>query len=150
MGRRIETEVDIAASPETVWEVLTDLDRYEEWNPFVTSSQGRVAVGETLRNRLEPPGGRTMTFAPRVTVADEPRVFEWLGKLGVSGVFDGRHRFELEPTQSGTRLVHSEEFGGIAVPFLMGAKTQAQTREGFVEMNDALRARCEARAEPTE
>mgnify|MGYP001828846700 FL=1 len=76
MGRRIETEVDIAASPETVWEVLTDLDRYEEWNPFVTSSKGRVAVGETLRNRLEPPGGRAMTFTPRVTVADERRVFE--------------------------------------------------------------------------
>ncbi len=44
-------EIEIAASPEIVWEVLTALDRWPTWNPDVTAVtvQGPLAEGTEFR-----------------------------------------------------------------------------------------------------
>ena len=143
MAHQLHTEVEIDATPETVWAVLTDLAAYHEWNPFITSAEGSAAVGEKLVNRLDPPGGRAMTFKPTVTAVEDQRVFEWLGRLGLPGIFDGRHRFELVPTDGGTRLIHTEHFKGALVPF-MKKSLDSQTVAGFEAMNVALKSRAEA------
>lgn len=152
---QLTTTIDIAAPPKVVWEILIDLDHYPEWNPFIVSSSvvdgDAVAQGVRLRNRMEPPGGRAATFSPTVTSADEGRTFEWLGRLLLPGLFDGRHRFELEPIDvdgsagSGTRLHHSEQFRGLLVP-LFRRVLDTSTRAGFEALNAALRTRAEARA----
>ena len=143
--RRVVTGIDIEASPDRVWEALTDLSDYHNWNPFVVTASGQVEVGSQLEVRIAPPGGGEMTFRPVVTEATYPMAFEWLGSLGVPGVFDGRHRFELEPVEAGTRLVHSEEFTGILVPVLVRLLGQ-KTRLGFEAMNVAMKDRVEAKA----
>lgn len=140
---RLHTEIDIAAPPEVVWNVLTDLDSYADWNPFVTRAEGSVAVGARLLVHLAPPGGRPATFRPTVTVVEPDRTFEWLGRLGVPGIFDGRHRFDLHPLGSGTRLVQSERFAGVAVP-LLARSLDRTTRLGFEAMNRSLKQRAEA------
>lgn len=143
MHHELRTQVDIDATPETVWSVLTDLERYAEWNPFIVEANGVVAVGSKLTNRLRPPGGREMTIKPVVTVVEPAHTFEWLGRLGIPGIFDGRHRFDLEPTQDGgTRLVHSEQFDGLLVRF-MRTSLDTQTKAGFEAMNAALKTRAE-------
>jgi hypothetical protein len=139
----LHTEIDIDAGPEVVWQVLTDLDRYPEWNPFITSAVGRPQVGERLVNRMEPPGGTAMTFEPEVTVVEDGRTFEWLGTLGFPGVFDGRHRFELDASPTGTRLTQRETFSGILVRF-MRPSLDTRTKAGFETLNDALKARAES------
>lgn len=146
MKHQLETEVNIDASPQIVWDILTDLDDYPDWNPFIVSSEGTAAVGERLSNRMEPPGGKAITFRPTVTEVEPNEVFEWLGRLGLPGVFDGRHRFELEATPSGgTHLAHTEELNGALVRF-MRKSLDTQTLQGFEEMNAALKTRAEARA----
>ena len=92
MHHELHTQVDIDATPETVWSLLTDLDHYAEWNPFIVEASGDVAVGNRLTNRMQPPGGKAMTIKPAVTAVEPAQTFEWLGHLGVRGVFDGRHR----------------------------------------------------------
>ena len=144
MTRRILTEIEIDATPRVVWDVLTDLDGYADWNPLITEASGTVAVGEKLTNRFESPGGRAATFHPRVTVVDAERVFEWVGRLGFSALFEGRHRFELEATTDGTHLTHSEVFSGVATPLLMRKSAYLQVVEGFKALNNALKARAEA------
>ena len=85
-----------------------------------------------------------MTFEPEVTEVEPCSVFEWLGRLVVPGVFDGRHRFELRPTSSGgTTVRHSEYFSGVLVRF-MRSSLDTNTRAGFEAMNGALKARSEA------
>ena len=143
MRHELHSEIEIEAPPETVWATLTDLERYAEWNPFIVSAEGDVAVGAKLTNRLEPPGGRAMTFRPRVTEVESGRVFEWLGRLGVPGVFDGRHRFELDETGSGTRLTHCESLRGVLVP-LLRKSLDTHTLAGFEAMNEALKSRVES------
>ena len=149
MHHDLHTEIDIDATPETVWNILTNLDEYENWNPFVVSAAGTVDVGERLTNRLQPPDGKAMTIKPTVTVVDTDTAFEWLGRIGVPGIFDGRHRFGLEASPSGgTRLVHSEHFNGVLVR-IMRKSLDTKTRNGFVAMNEALKARAEAASEAT-
>lgn len=146
MHHELHTEITIDAPTDVVWDVLTDLDSYSEWNPFVVESSGRVVVGERLVNRLRPPGGRAMTFKPTVTEVEPDRTFEWLGRLGLPGLFDGRHRFELTPTATGgTTFSHSEEFDGLLVR-AMRSSLDSNTRAGFEAMNGALKERAEARA----
>lgn len=143
MHYEIRTETTINATPQAVWKVLADLDSYSEWNPFIVSASGVVAVGQRLTNRIQPPGGKGMTFKPTVTEVAEGRTFEWLGRLGLPGVFDGRHRFELTQTPDGlTHLAHSEQFSGVLVR-LLRKSLDTQTRQGFDAMNQALKRRVE-------
>ncbi|MEQ8716688.1 MAG: SRPBCC domain-containing protein [Acidimicrobiales bacterium] len=143
MHHELRTEIEIAAPIEVVWETLTDLASYPDWNPFIVSAEGRAEVGEKLTNRMRPPGGRGMTFKPVVTVVEAPVAFEWLGRLGPPGIFDGRHRFDLAPTRKGGTLVtQSEQFDGILVR-LMRTSLDTQTVAGFEAMNAALKARVE-------
>lgn len=145
MRHQLHTHIEVNATPDVVWTVLTDLENYGAWNPFVVSLQGSIAVGERLATRIHPPGGKAMTFHPKVTIVEDQRVFEWLGKLGLPGIFDGRHRFELEPTPTGTRFTQTEAFKGLLVRF-MRRSLDTQTMEGFEAMNSALKARAEAHA----
>lgn len=142
---RLETTVEIAASPAEVWAVLTDLSAYAEWNPFILEASGEVAVGERLEVRIRPVGGKAMTLRPRVREVTPNSSFSWLGHLwGVPRLFDGAHHFALEATATGTRLVQSEDFGGLLVPLTMKS-IEGGSRAGFEAMNAALKARVEGR-----
>lgn len=140
--KTIETTETIDAPPERVWQVLTDLDSYAEWNPFIIEGSGRVAVGEKLKLRMQPPGGRAMTFRPLVLESDPDRELRWRGRLLVPGIFDGEHWFRLTPDGEGTRLEHGEAFTGL-LPRFMG-KVLKQSEAGFIELNTALKRRAEA------
>jgi hypothetical protein len=147
MQHQLRTEIEIDAEPEIVWSILTDLERYGEWNPFIISSSGDVAVGATLTNRMQPPDGKAITFKPTVTVVEDGKTFEWLGHLVVRGLFDGRHRFEVEATPAGgSRVVHAEHFNGALVRF-MRSSLDTKTLRGFELMNEALKSRAESRVE---
>jgi hypothetical protein len=142
MVREVETSVRIDATPERVWEVLVDFPSYPEWNPFVTSVTGDPAVGTKLRVTLRPPGGRGMTFRPKVLVAEPGHELRWIGHLLIPGLFDGEHRFVIEPTGlDSCTLTQAERFSGVLVAlFGQGLK---KTEAGFDSMNQALKARCE-------
>ena len=60
-----------------------------------------------------------MTFQPTATWVQEGVGLEWLGRLYVSGIFDGRHRFDLQAQGEGeeqwTLLTQSEVFSGLAI-----------------------------------
>lgn len=140
MRHELQTTIEIDAAPSTVFSQLIDLATYGDWNPFITEASGTMAVGGRLRLHMEPPGGRPMTFRPTVTELVPGRVLEWLGRLGPRGIFDGRHRFELMPTDTGTRLLHGEQFSGVLVP-LLRRSLDGPTLAGFEAMNAALARR---------
>ncbi len=137
MSKIITTHLTINASVEDIWKTLTDLDGYRIWNPFITSGAGTVRVGERLELTIQPPGGRAMAFKPWVTAVEPHHYIEWLGRLGLPGIFDGRHSFTLTPMATGRTLVQqSETFSGALIPF--AGPVLARTRAGFEALNTAL------------
>ena len=140
--RELRTEIEVAAPPERLWQVLTDFDAYPDWNPFIRSIEGAAQVGSRLAVRIEPPGAREMTFKPTVQAVEPARELRWLGRLLMPGLFDGEHRLAIEPLDGErSRFVQSERFSGLLVGLF--AKTLAATERGFREMNAALKRRAE-------
>lgn len=113
----LQASVEIRATPEQVWAVLTDRAAYPRWNPFIVSSSGRLTVGSTLANRMHDATGDT-TFTPVVLVIEPGRELRWIGRVGPGGIFDGEHTFTIEPVRPGVvRFTQREDFTGVAVPF---------------------------------
>ncbi|MFO7928009.1 MAG: SRPBCC family protein [Halobacteriota archaeon] len=138
--RTVEREIEIDASPETVWEILTDLEAYDEWNPFISSAEGAIERDERLRVRVEPPGGRPMSFKPVVKTVEQNGRIVWIGRLFVPNLLDGRHEFIIEPAVDGVRFLQRETFAGILVPIFLDVES---VERGFDEMNEALKRRAE-------
>lgn len=143
---KLTTEIHILASPEEVWRVLTDFPSYGEWNPFIRSIEGPLSVGSRIRARIEPPGGKGMTFRPKVLEVNPPHSFRWLGHLFVPRLFDGEHSFGIEQLEEEqVRFTQSERFRGVLVP-LLRRTLEENTRAGFEQMNAALKERAERSA----
>lgn len=79
-----------------VYEALIDFKSYPDWNPFILSAQGEPVVGAQLKIKIQPPGGKAMTFSPKVLVAERGKEFRWLGRVLMPGLFDGEHSFTFE------------------------------------------------------
>ena len=137
----ISAVTDIAATPQQVWEVLADLDAYRDWNSFIRSASGQVAVGSRLTLRMVPANGRAFTMHPRLLEVQPAVLLRWIGRLIVPGIFDGTHRFSLEDLGGHTRLTQSETFRGALVPFT--GKNIAKTESDFRALNQALKQRVE-------
>ena len=144
--KELRSQIEIEASAERVWQVLTDFAAYPEWNPFIRRVDGRPEVEEQLVVRMRPSGTRGMTFRPTVMKVEANRQLRWLGHLLVPGLFDGEHIFEIEVLgRDRTRFIQREIFKGLLVP-LLARSLDKSTQRGFEEMNRALRER----AEPTD
>jgi hypothetical protein len=140
--RTIHTEIGIDQPAAVVWAVLTDIDRWPEWNPFARAG-GRLAVGEKLEVQVRPPGKSAMTFRPTIVTLDPGVELRWLGHLGVPGLFDGEHGFRIRPEgDRRCRFEHFETFKGLLTGPLLWLAGDA-TRRGFEAMNLALKARAE-------
>ena len=142
MSKQLRTQIEIDATPERVWHVLTDFDAYSQWNPFMTRASGTPVRGERLMIRMQPEGGRAVTFRPTVREAVPQRRLRWLGRLLVPGIFDGEHSFTIEPLDGGVRLVQQEDFRGVLVP-LFARSLDRRTLPAFERMNEALKQRAE-------
>ena len=141
--RELHTHIEIQATAERVWHVLTDFASYPQWNPFIRRASGEIEIGARLEVRLQPSGARGTTFHPIVLKAEPNRELRWLGHLGIRGLFDGEHVLAIEPLEgSRVRFRQRETFSGVLVP-LLARMLEEDTRRGFEEMNQALKARAE-------
>jgi hypothetical protein len=143
--QHIRSEIDIAASPATVWRVLADFSAYPSWNPFVRAVSGEQSPGTQLSVTVQPEGGKAMSFKPRLLAFEPQKELRWKGQLLLPGILDGEHYFQLsEPAPGKVHFIHGEVFSGFLVPLVFRGSMRAGTERGFAAMNKALKARAEA------
>lgn len=100
-------EIEIAASPDVVWDVLTDFARWPEWNPEVKSmkSSGPADMGTTFRWRAGPG-----TITSTIQRSEPPRQITWAGTtLGLKAL----HHWHLEPREGRTIVWEEESYDGL-------------------------------------
>jgi len=141
--QKLYTQIEIDASPEIVWGELTNLEKYPEWNSFITQISGELALGSQLAVTIQPPGGDAMDFKPEVLIVDKNKEFRWIGRVLIPKLFDGEHYFQIEEKDGKVHFIQGENFSGILALLFWGSM-EAQTEKGFIAMNKALKARCEA------
>jgi hypothetical protein len=141
------TEIQINSSVHEIWDVLVDIGSYSLWNPFMRI-QGMINTGELIDVKIQPSGAKGMSFRPKILKLVPQYELRWLGRLGVPGIFDGEHIFELKPIDSNhTLFVQREVFTGILVPFV-SRSLDRDSKRGFMEMNVALKKRVEQALAP--
>ena len=142
--RSLRTEIEINASPERVWNILMDFEKYGEWNPFIQSIEGDAQKGGKLKAVLHQPDSKPMTIKPNCLVAEQGKEFRWLGHMGIPGIFDGEHIFQIEDLgENKVKFIQSENFKGILVGALW-KMLDTKTRKGFEMMNEGLKRRAES------
>jgi hypothetical protein len=144
MRKVLHTSIDMNASAEAIWAVLTNFDDYPQWNPFIREIKGQISVGKRFEVRMEAPQSKPMTFKPTCLTFVENKTFSWLGHFLIPGIFDGEHIFELQGLENGkTRFTQKENFKGILVK-AFSKQLDTNTKKGFQMMNEALKKVVEA------
>lgn len=134
MQKEIKTSIHIAATPNQVWQVLTDFQHYPNWNPFIKKIEGKVEENATIQVEID-----GMTFRPTILSYIPNQKISWLGKLFLKGLFDGQHNFLLEEQADGTTLFHqTEQFSGLLVR-IFAHQLDTKTTAGFEAMNKKIK-----------
>jgi hypothetical protein len=139
----IFSEIEINASPDKIWSILTDFDVFSEWNPFIKSIEGNIEVGEKFKVFLQLPDTKGMKFQPKCMKVDQNKELQWIGHMIIPGLFDGEHSFIIESVEDKkVRFIQKELFTGILTPLIMNSIGE-KTRYSFEAMNQALKERAE-------
>ena len=135
-------EIEINATPDKVWEVLTDLESYSEWNPLLYRAEGKVALGEQVSISAKS-ASSDMDFTCSVIKVEPNRQFSWKFHVGLPFLFRGEHIFALEPIdEHHTRFIDREIFHGMLLP-LQAKNLETDAKAGMIEMGEALKKRVE-------
>lgn len=135
----VATTIDISASPEQVWEVLSDFQTYGEWSNF-SRIEGMPELGNKLKMRMA-----GFWFTSTVTAVAEGRELQWSAHLISSAAFLGEHNFTLTRLANGTtRLTNTETFSGALIRPLEGFFAKNDNDGGYAAFNRALKSRVEA------
>lgn len=141
--REMLTEIEISATADRVWGVLTDFGSYCEWNPMIIRAGGELRTGVRLKVRFQPKGSKGRTFRPRLLVVEPDRELRWLGWPRFPFFFDSEHYFTIERSHNGkTRLKHGLVEYGLVTPLVAGGMEKS-SRGHFKKMNEALKERAE-------
>ena len=144
--RTIRSAIEIRAPLDSVWRVLTDFSAYPEWNPHIRDARGTPKVGSRITIRSQPPGGRPVVMRPLVVAWTPPTELRWRATFLTRFLFSGEHGFKLEEiADRRVRFQQDETFSGLLVPLYARLRLH-RTREGFTEVNEALRERAENEA----
>lgn len=141
----IDHSFKVAASPEVVWEVITDLDRYGEWNPFVHECRSTLKPGDPI-HMLAQIGDGTRRQEETMQEYREGEGFAYCMKPVPLGALSSYRSHRIEPAEGGHSRYHSKfQLHGWLAPVvraLLGSKLEA----GFTGMSRGVRDRAQALA----
>ena len=139
--KEYSAKTTIDASPETIWAILIDGQRYPEWDPGVDRIEGKIAPGETLKaySKLSP--GRA--FPAKVTEFVPGKKMVWSGGMPL-GLFKGVRTFTLSPKGNGsTEFSLREVFSGPLLPMI--GRSIPDMTDNFKNFAAGLKNRAEER-----
>lgn len=116
MARQLTTEIEINASAQRVWDILTDFAAYPQWNPFIPRIYGRVDPGAQLYFWFTTPFRLRLPAFARILTVTPLKELRWAGQLPIPGLVRAEHFHIVEAIDANrVRFIHGEIFTGILV-----------------------------------
>lgn len=138
-----QSSFEINAPARRVWQILTALDRYPEWNPQIPRASGTIKEGATVNLRLTLSDRPPMDVSATIERAQPDALLTWRGHVVAPWLFSGYRKFEIEPLDNDhVRVTHVEDIRGLLAPIfslVMGSATEKSQHA----LNEALRFRAE-------
>lgn len=136
MSFRAEHRMGVPAPSTVIWEVLSDLDRWPEWNPIYPKITGALRIGQKLEI--------TEAFADTPPKVIRPTVVDWvpnsqiLWSLSETSGFIKRIRYieieQYDEEDTACILSNGEIYDGL-IGSRLGKNTRRRLRTGFEAFN---------------
>ena len=119
MARVYRAKVEIDAPAEQVWAILSDLDRYADWNPFTPKIETTRVVGEPVVLHVSfdaAPPIRQVEILRRWAPGEELR---WGMTIGPAWLFRAERTQRVEVlSEARCRYVTEDAFAGLLSPLI--------------------------------
>jgi hypothetical protein len=116
-----EFSIEIHAGPGRLWEILTDLAKYPEWNSVIPAAKGTLTPGSRLDLRLKLSEGNPTPFAPEVVKVIPEKELLLTKSLAHKRLLYAKHYFLIAELDANTvRFSQRWEFSGLLLPLLWG------------------------------
>jgi hypothetical protein len=136
-------QIFVNSSPEIVWEALTQIRNWKQWNTAVQQVDPIEMVSENLTFKWKANG---IPFTSTIhTLNKEDYLLGWTGKtIGVHAI----HNWKLQ-SQNGATLVYTEESLDGILPKLFRKKFQETLTHTIANNLNDLKTFCEKKASST-
>ena len=134
----VSNEVVIDATPEQVWNVLIETEKYSEWNPVMTKVSGRHEIGKKLTFTIAGMGDKPIDMDAKVFKVEKPKYLEQKG--GTWGIMTFHHQYILEKHDKGTKVTQKEDYSGLGLIFW----DHKMMNKIYQSSNEALKKRVES------
>jgi hypothetical protein len=143
MALVIDAALDIEASAETVWEVITDFARYGEWNPFISACSTTLKPGDPIDLQVHLSPSTTRPQREWMLTHTPGREFSYRMKPAPLGALRSRRSHQISVLAPGRCRYDSHfELAGWLQP-MVGALLGANLQRGFAGMNRGVKNRAE-------
>ncbi|MEE8303032.1 MAG: SRPBCC domain-containing protein [Candidatus Tectomicrobia bacterium] len=139
MARELHTMVEISASPDQVWQVLTDFDAWPDWNVADPGFVGEMHEGAEVELTSTSPSGKRSQVRITLISVEPNRQLSWESSLPL--LFKARHTYRIEAQDGNCTFYNEAGFWGILAHFI---SKQLPTEEMFKETNLRFKERVES------
>lgn len=143
MGERsYQVARTIEAPAATIWDLLTDAERYADWNDAVISVEGPIELAATIKlvSTVDP----KRTFKLKVREMRAPNHMVWTDGMPL-GLFKGERTYTVSDAGDGrSDFAMIEEFSGPLAALV--TKAIPDLTESFSTFADSLKTAAEAAA----
>jgi hypothetical protein len=143
--KAVDAVVEINASAEDVWEVLTDFDAYYQWNPYLKRVKGKLALDESLDITFKV-GEQERRIRGHVALLFPGVEMRFTANLGTLGSLKMEHAFHIETFEDrDVCFVQRQTYSGFLATDKKIAEVAAPTKKALEAMNAALKERVESK-----
>jgi hypothetical protein len=140
----VRAEIEIDAPAERIFDILTDLPAYPEWNPFTPRVESTLRRGDPVHLYVRLTGSRLSHRVETVTHHERPTRLCWGTTIGARFLLRAERCQTLTPIdERRTRFVNEDVFRGWLAPLVMRVYGRAMQR-GFEAVASALKKRAES------
>ena len=140
---RIEHRLGVAAPASVVWQVVSALEQWTEWNPLYVKAEGALRIGTQL--------SLTQQLRDRTPSIIQPTIVDWvpdaqiLWRLSQNGGLIQRLRyFEIDKlSDEGCIFSNGEDWSGLLAGYVP-VELRKALRAGYDAMGEAVRDRAMA------
>lgn len=142
--RRVSSDtVEIDAPVELAWQILTDVERYGEWNPFTPSVATDFRIGSRV-DLYVTMGPFRLKQVERIEAVEPPHLIAWSTTMGHRFLISALREQRLEAVGTGRcRYRTTDDFAGLLIPLVM-LLFGGFVRRGFNGVARGLKAHAEA------
>ena len=140
----VRTEpIRIDAPAGLVWQVLKDVERYGEWNPFTPQVRTDFRIGSPA-HLLVKMGPAKVRIAETVSAFEEPRLIAWGKTFGARWLLAAVREQHLEPvSEASCRYHNTDRLTGLLAPLVLLC-AGGYMRVGFTDVGEGLKRQSEA------